>query len=224
MLKNNPFSYFCLQPRLLLQLLCFAENTTQIMFSGKHNFSKTQLVKTTFSPKPKNTFFPKKRCHFRFWAIPLKPLFLLFSWVFAVLGPPKSVQNRKCARKLALFLPSWHKWCQAIFAKKPFCRFSHVWIPTFKNTIFIFLAIFHFVFFWSLLQQHKMTKTKMHFFRNPHFWHPDNFAKTLFWHKSLFWHKLTLFVFLIIPKKYLNIGEIQWKNLDQLLTLSLDQF
>ena len=139
------------------------------MFSGKHNFSKTQLVKTTFSPKPKNTFFPKKGVILGFGRFRWNHYFYYFSWVFTVLGPPKSVQNRKCARKLALFLPSWHKWCQAIFAKNPFCHFSHVWIPTFKNTIFIFLAIFHFVFFWSLLQQHKMTKTKMHFFSKPSF-------------------------------------------------------
>ena len=32
----------------------------KIVFSGKHSFSKTQLVKPTFSTMSKNTFFKKK--------------------------------------------------------------------------------------------------------------------------------------------------------------------
>ena len=56
-------------------------------------------------------------------------------------------------------------------------------------------------------------------FLKPHFWHPPNFAKTLFW------HSVTLFVFSKIPKKHYKNGEKQWKkNLDQFLTLDLDQF
>ena len=56
-------------------------------------------------------------------------------------------------------------------------------------------------------------------FRKPHFWHPQNFAKTLFW------HNVTLFVFSKIPQKHYKNGEKQWtKNLDQFLTLDLDQF
>ena len=56
-------------------------------------------------------------------------------------------------------------------------------------------------------------------FRKPHFWHPPNFAKTLFW------HTVALFVFLKMPKKHYKTGEKQWKkNLDQFLTLNLDQF
>ena len=57
-------------------------------------------------------------------------------------------------------------------------------------------------------------------FRNPHFWHPPNFAKTLFW------HTVALFVFLKMPKKHYKTGEKQWKkkNLDQFLTQILDQF
>ena len=51
-------------------------------------------------------------------------------------------------------------------------------------------------------------------FRKPHFWHPDNFAKTLFW------HKLTRFVFIDIPRNTIKRG----KNLDQFLTYSFDQF
>ena len=56
-------------------------------------------------------------------------------------------------------------------------------------------------------------------FRKPHFWHPPNLAKTLFW------HIVALFVFLKMLKKHYKTGEKQWKkNLDQFLTLNLDQF
>ena len=56
-------------------------------------------------------------------------------------------------------------------------------------------------------------------FRKPHFWHPPNFAKTLFW------HTVALFVFLKMPKKHYKNGEKQWrKNLDHFLTLNLDHF
>ena len=56
-------------------------------------------------------------------------------------------------------------------------------------------------------------------FRKPHFWHSQNFAKTLFW------HTVALFVFLKMPKKHYKTGEKTAKqNLDQFLTLDLDQF
>ena len=37
-------------------------------------------------------------------------------------------------------------------------------------------------------------------FRKPHFWHPQNFAKTLFW------HSVTLFAFSKIPKNTIKMG------------------
>ena len=56
-------------------------------------------------------------------------------------------------------------------------------------------------------------------FRKPHFWHPPNFAKTLFW------HTVALLVFLKMPPKHYKNGEKQWKNnLDHFLTLNLDHF
>ena len=56
-------------------------------------------------------------------------------------------------------------------------------------------------------------------FRKPHFWHPPNFAKTLFW------HTVALFVFLKMPPKHYKNGGKQWKNnLDHLSTLNLDHF
>ena len=48
----------------VFEKLCFAENTIKIMFSGKHSFSKTQLVKPTFSPMSKKTPFSKKKVSF----------------------------------------------------------------------------------------------------------------------------------------------------------------
>ena len=65
MFKNNPlffinFLFFFQHTVFVFENLCFAENTIKIVFSGKHSFSKTQLVKPTFSPMSKNTFFPKK--------------------------------------------------------------------------------------------------------------------------------------------------------------------
>ena len=54
-------------------------------------------------------------------------------------------------------------------------------------------------------------------FRKPHFWHPQNFAKTLFW------HNVTLFAFPKLPPKHYKNGQAV-KNSDQFLTLDLDQF
>ena len=74
MFKNNPQFFinflFFQHTVLVFEKLCFAENTIKIVFSGKHSFSKTQLVKPTFSTMSKNTFFPKNVsfllfCNFR---------------------------------------------------------------------------------------------------------------------------------------------------------------
>ena len=55
-------------------------------------------------------------------------------------------------------------------------------------------------------------------FRKPHFWHPQNLAK-----KNTFLAQCdTICVYKHTPKHYKN-GETV-KNLDQFLTLSLDQF
>ena len=74
MFKNNPLFFinflFFQHTVFVFEKLCFAENTIKIVFSGKHSFSKTQLVKPTFSTMSKNTFFQKKVsfllfCNFR---------------------------------------------------------------------------------------------------------------------------------------------------------------
>ena len=102
----------------LLQLLCFAENTIKRVFSEEHSFSKTQIVKPTFSPMAKNTFFKRK---VSFWQ-PDTTIFIVFPG-FHCFGPkeigPKQIMRTKCA----FFLPSRHKSCQANFAKNPFFSF-----------------------------------------------------------------------------------------------------
>ena len=73
--------------------LCFVQNTIKIVFSGKHSFSKTQLVNPLFQPCQK-TPFSKKRCHFWFWAISAEtPIFIVFP-VLHCFGPKKFGQNR----------------------------------------------------------------------------------------------------------------------------------
>ena len=114
----------------------------------------------------KEDLIPKKGVILGFGRFPLKPLFLLFFLGFHCFGPPKKCAKQKVCTETRAFLPSWHKWCQTIFPKNPFCHFSHFLDTHLKNTIFICLAFFHFVFFWSLLQQHKKTITEMHFFEN----------------------------------------------------------
>ena len=54
------FLFFFRHTVFVFENLCFPENTIKIVFSGKHSFSKTQLVKPTFSTMSKNTFFKKK--------------------------------------------------------------------------------------------------------------------------------------------------------------------
>ena len=56
----HKFSVFFQHTVFVFEKLCFAENTIKIVFSGKHSFSKTQLVKPTFSTMSKNTFFKEK--------------------------------------------------------------------------------------------------------------------------------------------------------------------
>ena len=69
--QNQPtifhkFSFFFQHTGFVFEKLCFAENTIKIVFSGKHSFSKTQLVKPTFSTMSKNTFFKEK---VSFWVL-----------------------------------------------------------------------------------------------------------------------------------------------------------
>ena len=52
-------------------------------------------------------------------------------------------------------------------------------------------------------------------FRKPHFWHPPNFAKTLFW------HIVALFVFLKMPKNTIKLGKNSEKKLGPVFNFKL---
>ena len=209
MFKNNPLFFtnflFFQHTAFVFEKLCFAENTIKIVFSGKHSFSKTRLVKPTFSTMSKNTFFQKKVSFLFFFAISAETLFYSVS-CFALFWSKKIWPKQIVCTKTRFCLPSWHKSCQPIFAENPFLLIFQIfgWPPS-KNPIFIgFLCLFHFLFFFFLFLglQHKKGKTKMQFsFRKPDFWHPPNFAKTLFWHIA------ALLVFLKMPPNTIKLGK-----------------
>ena len=197
MFKNNPlvFIYFCFfstYSSLLLQLLCFAENTIKTMFWEK----KRQLFKNTVS---KPTFSPMSKKHLSFFSKKLSLLVLghsrrnhylyNLSWFSLFWSLAKTDSVHENAR--FLFLPDTN--CVRQFLLNiHFIFFILDDHP--KNINFM---VFHFLF---LVQQHKNAN-----FRKPHFWYPGNFVK------ALFWHKLTLFVFLNMPKKHKKWGKL-WKQ------------
>ena len=110
MFKNNPlffinFFIFLRHTVFVFEKLCFSENTIKIVFSGKHSFSKTQLVKPTFSPMSKNTFF-KKRCHFWFWAISAETtIFIVFPGLHCF-GPKNFLAKTDSVHENAVFFLS----------------------------------------------------------------------------------------------------------------------
>ena len=103
MFKNNPLFFidFCFFQHtvFVFEKLCFAENTIKIVFSG-HSFSKTQLVKPTFSTMSKNTFFKEKVW---FWAISAEtPIFIVFPALHCF-GPKKNLAKTDSCNENALF-------------------------------------------------------------------------------------------------------------------------
>ena len=147
----HKFSVFFNIQFLFLKKLCFAENTIKIVFSGKHSFSKTHLVKPTFSPMSKKHLFPKKGVIFAFGQFPLKPLFLQFFLVYTVLGQKIFLANTDSVHENARFfsLPDTNSVSQFLL-KIHFFDFSHFCMTTLKNPIFIgFFGLFHFLFFFS---------------------------------------------------------------------------
>ena len=100
----HKFSVFFQHTVFVFDKLCFAENTIKIVFSGKHSFSKTQLVKPTFSTMSKNTFFPKKGVIFVFLAISAEtPIFIVFSALHCF-GPKKILAKTDSCNENARFL------------------------------------------------------------------------------------------------------------------------
>ena len=112
------------------------------MFSEKHSFSKTQLVKPHFFfTCQKNTFF-KKRCHFWFWPISAETTISIVFPLLHCFGPktfwPKQIV---CTKVRVFFLPDTNSVSQFLKKKKNiFFEFSHFWMTTSKNTFFIELS------------------------------------------------------------------------------------
>ena len=96
----------------------------------------------------KNTF-SKKRCHFWFWPISAETtIFIVFPGLHcfgAKIFWPKQI----VCTKMRVFLPSLTQIVSGNFCKKKSSfYFSHFWMTTLKNTIFIwFFGLFHFPFF-----------------------------------------------------------------------------
>ena len=192
---------------------CVFWNTIKLVFSEKkHSFSKTQLVKPTFHPCPKNTFFPKKGVIFGFGQFPLKPLFHSVSWFTLFWAQkifwPKQIVCTKM-RVLSLFLTQ--------IVSGNFCN---------KKNIFWFFA-----FLDDHLKKHYFYRVFWPFpfflffcfyfsnIKNAIFFDPPDFAKKKKHYSATVWHDLR---FQKYPKNIIKMGENSEK-LDQFLTLDLDQ-
>ena len=140
------------------------ESTIKIVLSTKHSFSKTQLVKPTFSPMSKNTFF-KKRCHFWFWPISVETtIFIVFPGLHCF-GPKTFFWPKQlvCTKMRFFSLPGTNS-VRQFLQKNPFFRFFTFLHDHLKKHYFLwgFLAfsISFFFFFLSLFLQYKEDKNK----------------------------------------------------------------
>ena len=123
------------------------------MFSGKHSFSKTQLVKPTFSTMSKNTFFPKKVSFLLFCNFRWNPYFYSV-FCFTLFWSKKQFWPKQIvATKMRVFvsLPDTNSVRQFLL-KIQFFWFSHFCMTTLKKPYFYrFFAIFPFLFFFFFL-------------------------------------------------------------------------
>ena len=154
MFKNNPLFFinflffstysFCFWKAVF----CWKHYKNSV--SGKHSFSKTQLVKPTFSPMSKNTFFKKKVSFLLLGNFRWKHYFYSFS-CFTLFWAQKNFWPKQIVcTKMRVFSPFLTQIVSANFCKKSiFFDFSHFCMTTLKNPIFIgFFAIFPFLFFF----------------------------------------------------------------------------
>ena len=95
---------------------------------------------------------------FGFWAISAETTIFIVFPGFHCFGPKNFWPKQIVCTKVRVFLPSWHKSCQAIFAKNPFFIFHIFGWPALKNTNFIgfwfFFSIF-FCFYFSNIKKNK---------------------------------------------------------------------
>ena len=213
MFKNNPLFFINF---LFFSTYSFCFRKT--VFCWKHYknsvFRKTQLFKNTVSKTHffnhvKKHPFPKKRCHFCFFAISAEtPIFIVFPALHCF-GPKKILAKTDSVHENARFfsLPDTNSVRQFLL-KIHFFDFSHFWMTTLKKTyfyrVFWSFPFSFFSFFLFLFLQHKKEKTKNAIFSSKtSFLITQNFAKTLFW------HTVTLFVFLKKPPKHYKTREKQ---------------
>ena len=102
MFENNPlffiYLFFFQHTVFLQQLLCFAENTINIVFSEEHSFSITQLVKPTFFTHAKKHLFQQKSVIFGLGNFRWSHNFHSFSWFWLFWTPqtwPKQIVRTK---------------------------------------------------------------------------------------------------------------------------------
>ena len=164
----------------------------KIVFSGKHSFSKTQLVKPTFSTMSKNTFFKEKVSFLVLGNFRWNPDFYRFSWFTLFWSKKILTKTGSCNENARFFsLPDTNS------VKQFLLKIYFFWFFTFlddhlKKTLFFrffcYFPFFFFSFFCSYFSNIKKNK-KCNFFSKTSFLITPNFAKTLFW------HTMTLFVF-----------------------------
>ena len=172
----HKFSVFFQHTVFVFEKLCFAENTIKLVFSGKHNFSITQLVKPTFSTMSKKHLFPKKGVIFVFSAISAEtPIFTSVSCFTLFWSKEHILAKTDSVHEHARFfsLPDTNS-VRQFFANNPFFLIFHIfgWAP-YKNPIFIgFSWPFPFSFsLFSVSISPTLKKTKMQFsIRKPQFW------------------------------------------------------
>ena len=189
------------------------------MLCSKHYkncvFRRTQLFKNTVSKTPlfthvKKQLFSKKTVSF--WVLGnfrWNHYFYSFSGFSLFWSKKKFGQNRECARKCSFILPSWHKKCQAIFAKNLFVSFFSCLDDHLKNTNFWKVFWPFSILFLFLLQQQEDKNKKCNFlFENLNVDIPTILRKHYF---GTNWHYLCLYAY---PKNTIQLGKIV-KSLDR---------
>ena len=115
-------------------VLCW-KHCKNSVFREKHSFSKTQLVKPSFSTMSKNTFFRKKGVIFGFGQFPLKPIFFIVVSGLHCFGPKLFLGQNSVHENARFFsLPDTNSVSQFLL-KIHFSNFSHFWMTTLKKPI-----------------------------------------------------------------------------------------
>ena len=169
MFKNNPLffinflffsSYNCC---FWKAVFCWKHYKNSVF--RKHTFSKTQLVKPTFSPMSKNSFFQKKVSFLVLANIRWNHYFYSFSCFTLFWSKKKFWPKQIVCTKMRVFfsLPDTNS-VRQFLQKNPFFDFSYFWMTTLKKHYFYRVFwLFPFSFFLPFLflyLQHKKVKNK----------------------------------------------------------------